>query len=78
MCLVPRGGIDLYSADLSRPTVLVVGGEGPGISSEVLATTDLKLTIPMAPRVESLNAAVAAAVVLFEHRRQLAARGPAG
>jgi TrmH family RNA methyltransferase len=71
--LVPRSGEDLYRAGLrDGALVLVVGAEGPGLSSGLLERAALRLTIPMAAGVESLNAAVAAAVVLFEVRRQRA------
>jgi RNA methyltransferase, TrmH family len=69
--LVPRGGEDLYRASLAGTLVLAVGAEGSGLSPALLARTDLRLTIPMEPAVESLNATVAAALVLFEVRRRL-------
>jgi TrmH family RNA methyltransferase len=68
--LVPRGGENLYSAALDGTFVLAVGAEGPGLSPALLARVDLRLTIPMEPPVESLNATVAAALVLFEVRRR--------
>jgi tRNA G18 (ribose-2'-O)-methylase SpoU len=66
---VPRGGTDLYRADLAGTVILAVGAEGPGLSPTVAARADLALTIPLEPPVESLNATVAAALVLFEARR---------
>lgn len=71
--LVPRDGQDLWRADLSGPLVLAVGAEGPGLSQELIDRARLRLTIPLAPPVESLNAAVAAALVLFEIRRRTSA-----
>lgn len=68
--LVTRGGVDLWSTDLDGPLILVVGAEGRGVSPEALARADLRLTIAMTGRVESLNAAVSTAVVLFEARRR--------
>jgi TrmH family RNA methyltransferase len=68
--LVPRGGTDLYSTPLSGTLILALGAEGPGLSPAATALADLRLTIPLAPPVESLNAVVAAALVLFEVRRQ--------
>jgi RNA methyltransferase, TrmH family len=68
--LVPRGGEDLYRAPLDGTLVLAVGAEGPGLSPALLARIDLRLTIAMEPPVESLNATVAAALVLFEMRRR--------
>jgi RNA methyltransferase, TrmH family len=74
--LVPRGGEDLYRTPLDGTLVLAVGAEGRGLSAALLAALgtlgqgDLRLTIPIAPPVESLNATVAAALVLFEQRRR--------
>lgn len=68
--LVPRDGEDLYRADLAGTLILAVGAEGPGVSPALLDRAGLRLTIPMEPAVESLNATVAAALVLFELRRR--------
>jgi tRNA G18 (ribose-2'-O)-methylase SpoU len=68
--LVPRDGEDLYQADLEGTLILAVGAEGPGLSPGLRARAGLRLTIPMEPQVESLNATVAAALVLFEIRRR--------
>ncbi len=71
--LVPRGGRDVFSASLSGCVVLALGAEGAGLTAETRRRADLELTIPLQPPVESLNAAVAAAIVLFElHRRRRA------
>jgi RNA methyltransferase, TrmH family len=67
---VPRGGQSHVDADLHGQIVIIVGGEGPGISQHLVNTTDLRVSIPMEPPVESLNAAVAAAVLVYEARRQ--------
>lgn len=64
-------GEDLYSADLSGTVVLLLGNEGAGLGSRVLAGADRRLAIPMSAPLESLNVAVAAAVTLFERRRRL-------
>lgn len=56
---------DLRQADLKRAAV-VIGSEGRGVSSQVLAACQATLKIPMRERCESLNAAVAAAIVLWE------------
>lgn len=68
--LVPRDGLDLYTAPLDGTLILAVGAEGPGLSSTLTARAGLRLTIPIEPPVESLNATVAAALVLFEARRR--------
>lgn len=70
LALVPRGGEVLWRAELPEPLVLAVGAEGPGLSDALLHRCALRVTIPGDPRVESLNAAVAAALVLFEVRRR--------
>lgn len=59
---------DVRSVDLSRAAV-VIGSEGRGVSEEMLALCQKTLKIPMEARCESLNAAVAAAVVLWEGYR---------
>ena len=48
---------------------IVIGNESNGVSPEVLAASDKKIRIPMAGKVESLNAAVAAAIVMYEINR---------
>jgi len=48
----------------------VLGGEGPGLSEAVLEVTDARVSIPMRPPVESLNVAVAAALLVYEAARQ--------
>ena len=73
MALVPRGGVDLYDALRDAPggtIVLALGAEGPGVSPALLERAAVRLTIPVAPPVESLNATVAAALTLFELRRR--------
>ena len=60
--------VDIKTADLSRSAV-VIGSEGRGVSPELLAMSQRALKIPMRERCESLNAAAAAAVVLWEMGR---------
>jgi 23S rRNA (guanosine2251-2'-O)-methyltransferase len=59
-----------WDADLSGPTVLVLGGEGKGIRPRVAAACDGLLALPRAGRVDSLNVSAAAAALLFEAVRQ--------
>ena len=56
---------DLRRADLSKMAV-VIGSEGRGVRKEILDAADAELIIPMNPRCESLNAAVAASIVMWE------------
>jgi RNA methyltransferase, TrmH family len=67
---VPRGGTPLPDVDLREPTAIVLGGEGAGLSSAVMAAVDETVTIPMQAPVESLNVAIAAALILYEAMRQ--------
>jgi TrmH family RNA methyltransferase len=60
-------------ADLTGPVALVIGNEGNGVPEELAARTDGALTIPCPGPVESLNAAVAASVLLYEASRQRSA-----
>ncbi len=63
----------LYSAaDLGGPVALVVGSEGEGMAKLLRETCDALVRLPMRGRVGSLNAAVAAAIALYEIRRQRA------
>ena len=74
--LVARGGTPFHTAALARPLALAVGNEGAGLSAAVRAVADVGVTIPMPGGMESLNAAAAAAVVLFECvRRELQQHG---
>lgn len=63
------GAADLRRADLRR-CAIAIGSEGRGLGAETLALCRGLLRIPMAPRCESLNAAAAAAVLLWESARQ--------
>jgi TrmH family RNA methyltransferase len=69
--LVPSHGVDLFDAQLSRPLALAIGSEGAGLSEALSQSVDLRLSIPMPGGMESLNAAAAAAVALFECVRRV-------
>ncbi len=60
----------IYQTDFSGPVCLVIGGEGKGMRPLVREQCDQLVTIPMQGELDSLNASVAAAVVLFEIVRQ--------
>jgi TrmH family RNA methyltransferase len=70
LAAVPRNGTSLPSCDLSRPVAIVLGGEGAGVSADLLELMDGRLTIPMRPTVDSLNVATAAALIAYEAGRQ--------
>ena len=67
---VPRGGDDPDEIEWRGQVGLLVGGEGPGLSDEVIARCSARVTIPMAVTVESLNVAVASAILIYAARRQ--------
>ena len=78
--LLHRSGLPLYGAALREDTVdarqadytrctLAIGSEGRGLSREVLNLCDQTIRIPMSDRFESLNASIAAAVLLWESGR---------
>lgn len=64
------GATDYVEFNWKRPTMLVIGNEGAGLSSDALASVTETVSIPLATPVESLNAGLAAAVMLFEAARQ--------
>ena len=72
LALVPRAaGVGrLYDVDMTGPTALLIGNEGSGLSQSLIAAATHRVTIPMPGKVESLNAAAAGAICLFEMARQ--------
>ena len=67
---VPRDGRSLFDVDLTGPIAVLIGGEGQGLPPSLLETADERVTIQMQAPVESLNAAVTAALIVYEARRQ--------
>jgi len=59
-----------FDVDLTKPTALLLGQEGAGLPQEIMAEADLRVRIPMAETIDSLNVATSAAVVLYEAMRQ--------
>jgi 23S rRNA (guanosine2251-2'-O)-methyltransferase len=65
-----NGDAEFWTTDLTGPVALVVGSEGRGISRLVRESCDRILSIPMKGKLDSLNASVAAGVVMYEILRQ--------
>ena len=57
---------NFYNVDLKKDVALVIGNEGSGISPLLASQADLKIKIPMKGKVESLNAAIAAGIIMYE------------
>ena len=68
------GSQPIYDVDLSVPACLVIGSEGKGLRPLVAEQCDLNISIPMQSSLDSLNASVAAGIILFEIVRQRMAR----
>ena len=62
--------VDFYDSNLKDNIVIVIGNEGNGVSQEVMDIADIKVRIPMPGGSESLNAGVAASVMMYEVLRQ--------
>jgi TrmH family RNA methyltransferase len=67
---IAAGSISLFEADLAGDVAFIIGGEGAGISPNLLSQTEQQLRIPMRDGVESLNAAQAATVCFYEWLRR--------
>lgn len=64
-----QGSVDYRKADWQEKTVLMIGNEANGLSEKLTLCADSRVIIPMQGNVESLNASVAAALLMFEWRR---------
>jgi len=67
---VANGGTTLWELDLAGGVALVFGAEGKGVRPLVRKTCDGLVSVPLEPGIESLNVSVAAALLLYEARRQ--------
>ncbi|PCI55790.1 MAG: rRNA methyltransferase [Methylophilaceae bacterium] len=61
----------LYDYDLTKPTAFVIGNEGAGLSVDAISAATHQVRIPINEKLESLNAAAATAICLFERARQV-------
>jgi RNA methyltransferase, TrmH family len=66
----PRAAVEYWAVDYTQPSLILVGNEGAGLSEALLQAADIQVSIPVSAGVESLNAAIATAVMLYEAKRQ--------
>ena len=65
-----HNGCPVHEIDLTLPTAIFIGSEGQGVPRALLDRADDAILIPHSPKVESLNAAIAARILLYEAQRQ--------
>ena len=70
IALAGDGDRSIYEVALRTPVAIMVGNKGAGLSPELRAAASIRARIPMSPRIESLNAAAAGTIALFEAARQ--------
>ena len=66
----PHAKDSIASWDWSRPAAVLIGNEGAGLGAEQVSACNALLQIPHAPETESLNSAIAAAIVFYEAARK--------
>jgi TrmH family RNA methyltransferase len=59
-----------WEIDFTQPTLILLGNEGAGLTEELISLADRQVKIPLGGGVESLNVAIAAALLLYEAQRQ--------
>ncbi|MBW4420063.1 MAG: RNA methyltransferase [Myxacorys californica WJT36-NPBG1] len=67
---VPTAAQTYWEVDFRKPSLILMGNEGAGLSHPLNELADAQVTIPLSPGVESLNVAIAAALMLYEAKRQ--------
>ena len=67
-------GADMRDITWTEPFVLLIGNEGHGLPRDIAARAELRVRIPMFGKVQSMNAAMSAAVILYEAQRQRSTR----
>jgi RNA methyltransferase, TrmH family len=67
---LPTAKMTYWDVDWNQPSLILLGNEGAGLSSELAAMADLEVMIPLGGNVESLNVAIACALMLYEAKRQ--------
>jgi TrmH family RNA methyltransferase len=67
---LPQATLNYWQVDLRSPTLILIGNEGAGLSNKLVKLADYQVKIPLDQGVESLNVAIAAALLLYEVQRQ--------
>jgi TrmH family RNA methyltransferase len=68
---LPSATLTYWQVDWLQPSLILLGNEGVGLSEDLAAMADKQVKIPLNPEVESLNVAIAAALMLYEAQRQM-------
>lgn len=72
---LPDATLSYWDVDLLRPTLILLGNEAAGLRADLAMRADRQVKIPLMPGVESLNVAIAAALMLYEAQRQRRNKG---
>ncbi len=67
---LPSATLTYWEVDWCKPSLILLGNEGAGLSREIAAMADVTVNIPLSAGVESLNVAIAGALLLYEAQRQ--------
>ena len=67
---LPTASLTYWEVDWRKPSLILLGNEGAGLSDDLAAMADTQVKIPLNPGVDSLNVAIAAALMLYEAQRQ--------
>lgn len=68
---LPQANLNYWDLDFTHPTIILMGNEGNGLSQELVNMADKQVKIPLLGGVESLNVAIATALLLYEYQRQI-------
>ncbi len=67
---LPNADLTYWQVDWRKPSLILLGNEGAGLSADLAALADIQVKIPLNPGVESLNVGITAALMLYEAQRQ--------
>ncbi len=67
---LPNADLTYWQVDWRKPSLILLGNEGAGLSADLAALADIQVKIPLSPGVESLNVGITAALMLYEAQRQ--------